>query len=82
MTDTCRGNVASSKNAMGCASRRSTGKSGPCRHLHDIPPAPCLRSQRRWLYNVCKLSLNIALLVVLMLILLSPLLALDGVLRG
>jgi beta-hydroxylase len=41
-----------------------------------------LRAQRRWLYNVCKFSLNISLLAVLMLSLWAVLLALDTALLG
>lgn len=41
-----------------------------------------LRAQRRWLYNICKFSLNITLLVVVVLILPAVLLALEAVLLG
>lgn len=41
-----------------------------------------LRAQRRWLYNICKLSLNITLLVVLTLILLAVLRFLEVALLG
>jgi beta-hydroxylase len=41
-----------------------------------------LRAQRRWLYNICKFSLNITLLAVLILILLAVVHALETVLFG
>jgi beta-hydroxylase len=41
-----------------------------------------LRAQRRWLYKICKFSLNITLLAVLILILLAVVHALEEVLLG